>query len=225
MKKIFTYLFLSLAIISLSSCKNDKENTTASDNKPKSSSTVTKESSSKKKTSPSNKQSQTSKPPQVQSPEQSDSSLVVNDNQPPVQPEIATPSTEQTPQATNPTYLINSEQEALDKLNSTSTNGVYVHTSGGFDGTNYRFSFLSQGELYWATVNAMTGDISIEPDHPIHNQQEALDRINSLRDNPISMDTFDRSDGFHYQFIFVEDGKTLRATVTAQTGQVWYDVP
>lgn len=225
MKKFFTYLFLSLAIISLSSCKNDKESTTASDSKSKASSTVQKKSSSKKKTSPSSEKSKSSEPPQVQSTEQSDSNPVVNGSQSPVQPETVAPNTVQTPQVTDPTYLINSEQEALDKFNSTVVNRVSIHTSGGFDGTNYRFSYLSQGELYWATVNAMTGDISVEPDHPIYTHQEALDRVNSLQEKQISMDTFDRFDGFYYQFIFEENGKTRRATVTAKTGQVWYDVP
>ncbi|WP_137663271.1 hypothetical protein [Enterococcus hulanensis] len=59
-------------------------------------------------------------------------------------------------------YSVNSEQDALNLVNSKRVNHVDIKKSEGFDGTFYRFTFIEQGEEYRAIVNAINEEISFE---------------------------------------------------------------
>lgn len=77
---------------------------------------------------------------------------------------------------------ISSESEALNAVNATRVNGVEILESEGFDGTNYRFTFIEQGGTYRAIVNAKTADIQYETVQAlfeVNSQDEALQKLKS----------------------------------------------
>lgn len=88
---------------------------------------------------------------------------------------------------------INSESEALNAVNVTRVNGVEILESEGFDGTNYRFTFIEQGGTYRAIVNAKTADIQYETVQAlfeVNTLDEALQRLKESEGDQNSDDVY-----------------------------------